>query len=342
MPEITVVITSYNLESYIAGCLDELFGQSFQDFNILIVDDCSKDRTVLMIRDYQSNFPGRLRLIEREKNLGSPARTRNAAMDSGFIDGRFVIFLDGDDHLEPDFLEKLHTAALRTNADITLCGYDRIDEETGRVLCTEMTSFPILLHLPPQDDSLCFINGSLWNKLIRTDLIGNTRIPDFKVGEDVSFLQALYAKAVSVAGVQDVLIHYGVRGGSVISNTQPETIRAFADELAQLYQAQREPVLRENLALLAFIHLGISMAARAYDNPSVQIGEHLRWTRRYLYTQFDGLRTCRFLRLPSLVRHGVKGYALYICKLLYKFHCFSLFLFLYRFVRRLLHVDFKF
>lgn len=67
MPEITVVITSYNLESYIAGCLDELFGQSFQDFNILIVDDCSKDRTVLMIRDYQSNFPGRLRLIEREK-----------------------------------------------------------------------------------------------------------------------------------------------------------------------------------------------------------------------------------------------------------------------------------
>lgn len=103
MPEITVVITSYNLESYIAGCLDELFGQSFQDFNILIVDDCSKDRTVLMIRDYQSNFPERLRLIEREKNLGSPARTRNAAMDSGFIDGRFVIFLDGDDHLEPDF-----------------------------------------------------------------------------------------------------------------------------------------------------------------------------------------------------------------------------------------------
>ena len=272
----------YNLELYIEGCLNELFGQRFQDFNILIVDDCSKDRTALIIRDYQSRFPDRLRLIEQRKNLGSPARTRNAAIDSGLIDGRYVLFLDGDDHIEPDLLEKLHAAAADTQADITLCGYDRIDVETGRVLCTEMMSFPTLLPLPPKDDSLCFINGSLWNKLIRTDLIGNTRIPDFKVGEDVSFLQALYAKAVSIAGVQDVLIHYGVRGDSVISNTQPETIRAFADELARLYKAQTEPILRENLALLAFIHIGISMAARAYDNPDIKISDHLRWTRQYL------------------------------------------------------------
>ena len=56
MPEITVVITTYNLEAYIGACLEELFSGTYQDFDVVLVDDCSKDKTVSIIKAYAENF----------------------------------------------------------------------------------------------------------------------------------------------------------------------------------------------------------------------------------------------------------------------------------------------
>ena len=60
MPEITVVITTYNLEAYIGACLEELFSGTYQDFDVVLVDDCSKDKTVSIIKAYAEKFPGRI------------------------------------------------------------------------------------------------------------------------------------------------------------------------------------------------------------------------------------------------------------------------------------------
>ena len=218
MPEITVVITTYNLEAYIGACLEELFSGTYQDFDVVLVDDCSKDKTVSIIKAYAEKFPGRIHSAFLQKNLGSPAKTRNWALDSGFIDGKYVVFLDGDDSLEPEYLEKLHTLALQNGADVAVCAYDRVEEGSGRVLCTEMQGFPALMTLPPEDDTLAFINGALWNKLFRSDIALAHRIPDFKVGEDLCYQQAIYRDCSSIACTDEVLIHYRVRTASVISN----------------------------------------------------------------------------------------------------------------------------
>lgn len=87
MPEITVVITTYNLEAYIGTCLEELFSGTYQDFDVVLVDDGSKDQTVDIVETYAQRYPGADSSDFFAKKLGSPAKTRNWALNSGFLMG---------------------------------------------------------------------------------------------------------------------------------------------------------------------------------------------------------------------------------------------------------------
>lgn len=342
MPSITAVITTYNLEKHIENCFHDLLGQTFTDFDVAVVDDCSTDGTPAVIKAYGKRYPERIRALFLERNTGSPARARNAALDSGLIDGGYVVFLDGDDRLEPDFLETLWNSAQRSRAQIAVCAYDRVEETSGHVLCEEMKGFPPVIEIPPGDDVLAFVNGALWNKLIQTSVIGSLRIPDFKVGEDLCFGQALFRRCSRLSMTDRILIHYQVHASSVISNTQEETIHRFAAEFAALKDAAPDAAIRNTVALTAFIHIGISMAIRACDNKSIALGRHLAWTRRYFRENFGMLSGFSFLTLRSLKRHGLKGVAIWVCKVLYQIGCFRVFLVLYRAAVKLLHADFKF
>lgn len=342
MPEITVIISAYNLEEYLGMCFSDLEQQSFKDFEVIIVNDCSRDNTSELAAAYVAKHLGAAHLITTPQNLGCPGRARNFALDSGLVRGKYIIFLDGDDTLEPDFLEKLHTAAVSTAAEITLCAYDRFEDATGRVLCQEMRGFPTVIDLPSEDDVLAFINGSLWNKLILTAIIGDTRMPDFRVGEDLCFLFSLYRKCRRIACLDDFLIHYRVHTSSVISNTDLETIRLFSAEMSRLLQSSRYNFdLFEVTALAAFIHIGISMAMRAYDNQSISNRAFLVKNKHFLQTQ-GLLRGRKFLKLCSLAKHGIRGISIWVCKQLYRINMMSIFLGFYTWMKRTLKIDVKF
>ncbi len=342
MPEITVAVTAYNLERYIRACVEELMGQTFRSFEIIVYDDCSTDRTGMLLAELQAEFPEYIRVLFGTTPLKSPARARNAILDSGLVKGKYIVFLDGDDKIESDFLETLYTAAEERQAEIALCAYDRFEEENGHVLCQEMRGFPEVIEIPPEGDYVAFINGSLWNKLILTELIGSVRLPDFRVGEDLSFMLALCNRCRRIACIDKILIHYRVRQSSVISNTPEETVYQFAQELLQLRKKAAEPWFRDTLEMVSFIHIGISMPMRMYGNPNVNFSHLLDWISAYFRDNFHWFRGQRLLRLPALLQHGIKGIGLWTARICYRLHCFRLFLWLYRTVNRVLHIDIKF
>ena len=126
---------AYNAEKTLQRAVDSVLNQTYQDFDIVLVDDCSKDRTRDWVQDYVNRYPRRIQTFYLDQNLGSPAKTRNWALNSGFIDGKYVVFLDGDDSIEPQYLERLHTLIEETGADVAVCAYDRGDSAC-RVLGT--------------------------------------------------------------------------------------------------------------------------------------------------------------------------------------------------------------
>jgi len=342
MPKITVVITAYNLEAVIAKSLDELFSQTIQDFNILVVDDCSLDGTRDIVSQYIERFPERIGGVFLEKNLGKPGLTRNAALDSGKIDGEYVVFLDGDDSIEPIYIETLYNMMLEKDTDIAVCAYDRVEIETGHVLCVEMQRFPKVLVLPPDSGILAYINASVWNKMIRTALIGDKRFSDFSVGEDLCFMLQLYSKCRTIRFTDQVLAHYQVRSSSIISNTQLGDIKAFAEDIKNFYKESPDSAIKDTVELATFIHIGISMAIRANDNPGIFTRQHLSWTRDYFAEHFNLFKGSRFLKFNSLRHHGVRGLAIWFCLMLYKLHSFGLFLFLYGMFKKITRKDVKF
>jgi glycosyltransferase involved in cell wall biosynthesis len=342
MPEITIIITAFNLQNFIAQCLDDLLSQSFSDFEAIVIDDCSTDDTRDIINAYAKRCPRLIRIESLKENLGCAAKVRNFALDKGLIKSRYAIFLDGDDRLEPSMLESLYKSAEFYEADISICAYDRVDCENGRILCKEMQNFPPFIDLPRSDCILAFINGSIWNKLIRASILEDIRFPCLTVGEDVCFSQMVYEKCRRISFIKNVLVHYQARDSSAISNTHPHMAYAFADELLKIYNAAPDAPSMNRVALVAFIHIGVSMAIRLNNNPSADIGEYLKQTEAYFKNNFDFFKKIDSMSFSCLRKHGIRGYAVWSCKLLYRAHCFRFFLSAYNCVVRFFRMDIKF
>lgn len=317
MPVVTVIITTYNLEKYIAYCLNDLIVQTMKDFDVLVIDDCSKDKTVSIIQRYLIHLPGRIRLVILPQNLGSAARTRNYAMDSGLIKGEYLIFLDGDDRIEPDFLESLYEAASQHRADVAVCSYDRIDSKNGNILCEELQWLPDGGTLFPDDLEIAFLNGAIWNKLIRRKVIGQERIPDIRIGEDVSYALKIYRHCHKIACVRRMLIHYRVHPASAMLGTGFDDIRCFADELAnQFRQAPREQ--QPMLALVAYLHIVLSMTLRAAACDQISLKAHHKWLMTYCQQHFNGFTIIQPSSLVRITGQRFKGNVLRLSLFLYK------------------------
>ena len=119
-PKISIIIPMFNTEKYVGECLDSLFVQTFQDFEIIVVDDCSTDKSRDIVKNYQPKFEDRLRLIESEKNSGSqPGIPRNLGIS--LATGKYLFFLDSDDALTETALEELYTLAENFQAEVVHC-----------------------------------------------------------------------------------------------------------------------------------------------------------------------------------------------------------------------------
>ena len=112
MPLISIIIPVYNNEKYVARCLDSLIAQNFLDFEVLVINDGSKDDSEKIIRQYTEKDK-RFHYFE-QINQGVSA-ARNKGLDNA--EGHYVLFLDGDDWLDPDVLERLFNAAEKDNLD---------------------------------------------------------------------------------------------------------------------------------------------------------------------------------------------------------------------------------
>ncbi len=118
-PAVSVIIPMYNAERYVAECLDSLLAQTFTDFEVIVVDDCSTDSSVAVVESYLERFGGRLKLMRTIKNTGSGTEPRNFGL--AYSRGEYVYFMDNDDAVTPSALEELYTHAKNFDADVVQC-----------------------------------------------------------------------------------------------------------------------------------------------------------------------------------------------------------------------------
>ena len=203
IPAISIIIPTYNAEKYIGELFESLLEQTFKDFELILIDDCSIDRTVEIIEKYIPRFGGdRFQLIKRQKNFGYAGTIRNVF--ASHARGKYILNLDNDDILLPDALENFFDAAENFNADfVTTEGYYLLDEIHGGKIELQMckgdhVDKPVIEVLDISERLRRFRAEEVirfhWNKLIRRDFLIRNRIefPDMPISHDVIFCLQLF------------------------------------------------------------------------------------------------------------------------------------------------------
>lgn len=125
-PKISVVVPMYNVEKYLHLCISSILNQTFRDFELILIDDCSTDNTLAVAKSFSDS---RIKILCNKKNMGKPGPVRNVGLDAA--KGKYIYFCDSDDAILPHALESLYNAAEDTSADVstTLSWYYAPDAE---------------------------------------------------------------------------------------------------------------------------------------------------------------------------------------------------------------------
>lgn len=216
--KISVIVPVYKVEKYIGKCIQSLLDQTYTNFEALIVDDGSPDRSIAIAKKMVGDDP---RFIFLEKNNGGQASARNLALDK--MTGQYVTFLDADDYLSSDCIFRMFTKILEEEADICLCNINAVDE-LDNVLWSEFQNISAYHDL--QDIFLCLntITAYPCGKLYRSDIFDNQRYPEnIKTYEDTAFtFQTIYKKKIVQVG--ECLYQYVQRTNSTTKKLHESTI----------------------------------------------------------------------------------------------------------------------
>lgn len=216
-PLISIIIPAYNIEAYLARTLDSVLAQTYENIEVIVVNDGSKDGTAAVMDRYAA-MDSRIRAIHKENGGVTSARLRGVAEARG----QWIGFVDGDDLIEPQMYERLLENALKYGADISHCGYQmvfpsRTDyyHNTGKLLQQEHTA--ALLDL--LDGSL--VEPGIWNKLYSRALFRDfADHMDFsiKINEDLLMNYWLFKFSRKSVFEDFCPYHYLVRTGSAANS----------------------------------------------------------------------------------------------------------------------------
>ena len=296
--KLSVVVAVYNLEKYLPRCLDALVNQTLQEIEILCVDDGSTDSAPQIIDEYAKKYPEKVKAFHKPN--GGEFTTRNYGLERAT--GEYVTFVDTDDYVESNWAEKLYKAAKENDADLAVCGFERIDLNTNKVVAKDMTQYGYSVkELKNDDDFMVFINPAPWNKIYKREKIKDLRFLNFRGFNDMIFLTSSFTKINRVAFVPDVLYHYYLRYDSQIHSVNENDVENFKKyllELKKLYiKENKYEDMKYILDLMVFIHLGVSVMYRASYDKEIDMKKMLKNTISYLDENFPTWRNNPFLKI---------------------------------------------
>ena len=230
-PLISVITPTYNAERFIEETIDSVLAQTYDHWEMILVDDASQDQTVEIVEKY-SRQDERIKLIQLEENSGS-AVARNTAMDHA--NGRFIAFLDSDDLWLPEKLATQLSFMLENNVAFSFTQYRRMTEE-GR-----LTNGVSKMKMQVEYDELmkqCII-GCL-TVMLDMERVGHERMVNIRTRQDYVFWLTIMKKGIPAYGIPEVLAHYRLVDNSISSNK----LKAAKRNWEVYYKIEEQSLLR--------------------------------------------------------------------------------------------------
>lgn len=213
---VSIVVPVYNVQEYLSSCLDSIRNQTYEDFEMILVDDGSTDGSGGLCEQY-AEMDHRIRVIHQPN--GGLSAARNTGIKAA--KGEFICFIDSDDLVHKEYLEVLCEVQKQYNSDVVWCQFERfageplMNQELDYSNCGKSRRDVWFLLAQTGQNSKGVEAIVAWNKLIRTSIVKNLRFPEGLWHEDEFFITELVSIAKSFAVSSAVLYYYRQRNNSI-------------------------------------------------------------------------------------------------------------------------------
>ena len=211
-PLISVIIPVYNVEKYIKRCLDSVINQTYENLEIILVDDGTPDNSGVICDEYAKKDE-RIKVIHKEN--GGLSSARNAGLD--IAKGEYISFIDSDDYISDNFIERLYENLSENGAEIAQCGFKRTakDSEEKDSVSESVKIYSGVEMLGHIHDEKGAETVVVWNKLYKAELFCDVRFPVGKIHEDEATTYKIFYKVKKVAMFDDKNYFYFFNENSI-------------------------------------------------------------------------------------------------------------------------------
>ena len=324
---ISVVVPAYNVGPYLAHCLDSILAQTYQNLEIIIVDDGATDNSAAIATAYLARRPDKIRFYHTENHGVTAARLTGVLA----AQGAWIGFVDGDDEIEEDMYERLYRNAVQYGADISHCGHKTIVNGGERV--HEFYNTGRFAQQNRQEGLKGLLAGAfepgLWNKLFRAELLHEMiqrREMDLsiKYNEDLLMNFYLFRKAENSVFEDFCGYHYMARSTSVTRNRFRaakvlDRVKVWDQILEQVDPSLKECVRGQYLTACSSAYASLywrkGEEANAADMKSLLLDNRDGW---HLMRKADQIKLIGRLYFPKLFERLFRIYTKYYQKKVYE------------------------
>lgn len=342
MKKVSIIVPVYKVEKYLKRSMDSLVNQTLEDIEIICINDGSPDNCLSILKEYKEKYPDKIVIIDKKNEGVWKGRFDGIAKATG----EYIGFTDSDDYIALDYAEKLYNAAKKDEADISVCGFYRVDVETEHIFSTEMTGYEgKVINMDKNPEDTLSINGALWNKLYKAEILknmNNLKNPP-RILDDMMFFLLVLLNTNKITFINDSLYYYMVRSDSIVATIKKEQIASTENamlEVREIYKkSENGKKMEELLSAMAFLHFGISLMFRISSDKQ-NFKQVLKENRKFLDREFPLWRKTKYLNIIYTIMNR-SNLKVAIMKKVYVLHLYRAFLRIYKWILKTFKIDIK-
>lgn len=204
-PLVSVIVPVYNVEDLLRKCIESIIAQSYKNMEIVLVDDGSTDKSPDICDEYAAKD---IRIKVIHKQNGGQSSARNSGLD--MISGEYVVFVDSDDYVSHDMVEKFVVASLSKNAEVVVASYMTVGDNK-QTICSPSINNDYLSTGKEVSKAIIkdeYPKNFAWAKMYKSSLFDGVRFPEGRIYEDTAIIYKVVAQSNVVYCMSDVVYFY--------------------------------------------------------------------------------------------------------------------------------------
>jgi len=279
--KVSIIIPVYNTEKYLKRCIESCLSQSLEEIEMILIDDCSKDGSRDVIKDYATKYPNKVKYIFQEENHRQGA-ARNRGME--MAQGEYIAFVDSDDWIEPDMCEAMYNKAKEFDADMVGSDYFLSWDDRDKKILLEWHDEDVGIMTKRKKEYVVSVCGMFWARIYRRSFLEEKKLsfPEKIFYEDAFFNFYSILLSDKMAKIDKPFYHYYQENQSTVRNRnnpgQYERIR-LAEEILGYGRAEKELADYKEIIDYKYLHMQCSnliyICLGQFDAPDREIMSHL-------------------------------------------------------------------